>query len=310
MIDEATYGELDRYFHSQMSTEEKSAFASRMNANQDLRAEFQWLNTMLGGMKQQGRSVLKQTIAGAIAGVPFEQVEKYKPAMNKKSFFKKYWWVVTTAVVAIATAIAIYLYTTQRANMESHDENGDAFSEETMIDADAAGTLNADSCDDQALPAGIDSIFKSEGAGRVAVRETVDVRIGNHVYYDIDEENNITRAIAIAENDSINRSRWKKQPAYSGVEDEPYNKDKTRSMGVTTGYKPFPPYTYKLDDDLMLNAPYYSCKGFTWEGMGSDTVYMTTKDGIEYMLLRGQGVKELVPVTGRGEPVNYNPVRK
>jgi hypothetical protein len=96
---------------------------------------------------------------------------------------------------------------------------------------------------------------------------------------------------------------------WAGAEDDYRNKEKTKSMGVTTGYKPFPPYTYKLDDDLMLNAPYYTCKGFKWEGMGTDTVYMTTKDGVEYMLLRGRGVQELKPLV-RSEPVNYNPVRK
>ncbi len=312
MIDESTYSDLDRYFHSQMNTEEKSAFTSRMNANEELRAEFQWLNTMLGGMKQQGRSVMKSTIAGAIAGVAFDEVERYEPAVNKKSFFKKYWWALTSLIVAIAVAIAIYVYTTQHTSTEGHDENGDGFQQEAILSADSSGLENSiDSCNEQMLDPNLDSIFKSGGEGRVAVRETVAVRfVHDNTYLLGDETPHVGGSKHVIVEDSANRSKWKKPLVHSGVQDEGYNKDKSRSMGVTTGYKPFPPYTYKLDDDLMLNAPYYTCKGFTWEGMGSDTVYMTTKDGIQYMLLRGKGVKELIPVKGRGEPVNYNPVRK
>jgi hypothetical protein len=309
MIDEATYNELDRYFHSQMNAEEKSAFASRLSTNAELRTEFEWLNTMLGGMKQQGRSIMKSTIAGAIAGISSDEVEKYRPSMNRKSFFKKYWWVITSVVVAIGIAVAIYLYTTQSSNTESDSEHGNTFSQEAVIGAD--NDAGVDSCAESVLnPAG-DSLFKSESEGRIAVRETVDVHYKSGVYY---EQDNDTRIISqtrpVAENDTFHRSKWQNLTYGAGVEDDAYRKEKKKSMGVTTGYKPFPPYTYKLDDDLMLNAPYYSCKGFTWEGMGSDTVYMTTKDGITYMLLRGKGVKELVPVTGRGEEVNYNPVRK
>jgi hypothetical protein len=284
MIDEATYNDLDRYFHSDMNAEEKGVFESRMNASEDLRAEFVWLNIMLGSMKQQGRTVMKQSIASALASVPSGEVARYKPSVNGKSFLKKWWWAITGAVVAVGVAVAIYMYTSPTPHSESHDENHDVLPREVIPPTDS---VHADSLN-ESMELRSDSVKAAIG------KETA------YVYFDDGDENALNeKKVGVAP--VIGREDSMRVLAYSGTNSPTGSggvpRDKNKPMFVIPGYKTQPPYTYTLGEDLTLNAPWRTTKGFKFEEVG-DTVYMTDNDGLKYMLLRNQGVQMLEPMKG------------
>lgn len=276
MIDEATYDELDRYFHSVMNSEEKSAFESRMNASADLRAEYAWLNTMLGGMKQQGRSVVKQTVASTIAAVSSGDVAKYKPSLNGKFFSWKYLWVVASAILAVA--IAIYWYADRESRSEDHNEIRDVLPQEAISPPDSSnGAL----------------LFPVDTVKNTIATETA------YVYFDNYENTGNVKP----ESHAIFLTQSKDSTRLSGSKDENIqtsgDRRKSKKLtGVIPGYTRQPPFTYILEDEtLTLNSPWRSIKGFKFDDFG-DTVYMTNLDGEKYILLRNQGVNLLTPMKG------------
>ncbi len=281
MIDESTYNELDRYFHSAMNAEERSAFESRLNANAEMREEFQWLGIMLGGMKQQGRSVMKQTIASVIAGVPSGAVTKYKPSVNArpakpfgrgKSFLKKYWWVVAS-VAAVAIAVGVYLYATRHIVDEGHSEGSDAAPQEMM--SAPVDTACNDSLIEEMKPAESDTAYSVhiiDGQAEILIKG--------------EPSNALEKKV-----DSVKSPAWY---IANGGGGQPTQGGRKEPMATRINPRSQPPYTYSMDANLTLNANYTSTAGFSFRGSG-DTVYMTDNNGVEFMLLRNKGEQPLRP---------------
>lgn len=285
MIDEATYDELDRYFHSNMNADEKSAFESRVNSNAQLKEELLWLNTMLGSMKQQGRSVMKQTIANAISGVPSGEMAKYKPSVNGKSFLKKWWWAISSVIVASALAVAIYSYTAQDSHSEERDESHSVLPQEAIAPVDSSS---------------IDSVKESMQHPSDSVKAAITKETA---YVHFEDDVILVKTPKAGNSPGVTRLDSMKR-AYvvdaSLTETNGTQREKNKPMFVIPGYKPQPPYTYTLEVDLTLNAPWRSTKGFKFEELG-DTVYMTDTQGVKYMLLRNRGVQMLEPMKGAGK---------
>lgn len=283
MIDEVTYDELDRYFHAAMNADEKSAFESRMNSNAELRAEHAWLNTMLGGMKQQGRSVMKQTIASAIAGIPAGQVAKYKPSVNGKSFLKKWWWAITSVAVAVVVAVGVYKYVTRHVDPVNHEGND---SQEIIPATDSTA---ADSCIDVSAPgATSDSTSKS----MELIEGDVQILYGN---------DSIKIIEGVAKRPKVDTTKgyaWDVNLApLAGVTQVQLPQQGTRleNMKTSISRRTQPPYTYTLGQNLILNANYTTTAGFQFQGAG-DTIYMTDNAGLRFRLVPTTKEQPLVPI--------------
>jgi len=278
MIDEAIYEQLDRYFHSAMNEQEKSAFESKMKTDKELREELDWLNNMLGGMKSRGRSVMKQMIANAISGIPSGEVAKYRPSVNGKSFLKKYWVAITVAVVAVSVAIAVYAYMTRHVNPPHEGEDN-------AMDVVPVKDSSLDSCMDvmSARPsegANADSFtMKDETDSNQARTEDVIVKMSHVtkpvVYYGVD-------------------SPGKTQPTITGGYGWQGEQQQQVAM-KTTMIQGQPPYTYELTDKLILKSNYTTTAGFVFTGKG-DTFYMTDNSKQLFMLLKGRGELPLTPM--------------
>lgn len=279
MIDESTYSELDRYFHSAMNEAERSAFESKMNADKQLREEFDWLSNMLGGMKSQGRSVMKQTIASAIAGIPSGEVAKYKPSVNGKSFLKKWWWAITIVVSVLAAAVVVYSSAWIGEDGEYHffdHDNLPYYEEEHSLTKDYA----TDPCFDEGLPpTAVDSMKDSSDTkgGAATIDENADVLYEGQVkpVYVRDSAPNVDYFIL--------------------SEVLPQKGHRIENMPTQINKRSSPPYTYELTDRLKLNANYTTTAGFVFNGSG-DTVYMTDNSSQTFMLLKGKGEQPLTPM--------------
>ncbi len=276
MIDEATYDQLDRYFHSAMNEQERSAFESKMNANEELRAEHDWLKGMLGGMKSQGRGVMKQTIAAAISGIPTGEVVKYKPSVNGKSFLKKWWVAITATVAVLVVAFAVYKYVTRHIDPPRYDTEGQSMDVIPLADSESV-----DSCADSLIKAISGPAVDGQRIDSTkACSENVVVNMsGNqamHQYYDINDRDSVA-PITIT----------------GGVT---YGWDNQKQVAMkTTIIQGPPPYTYELTDKLILKSNYTTTAGFVFTGKG-DTFYMIDNSQQRFMLLKGKGELPLTPL--------------
>lgn len=279
MIDEATYDQLDRYFHSAMSEQEGRAFEAKMNADEKLRAEFDWLNNMLGGMKFQGRSVMKQTIATATSGIPSGEMVKYKPSINGKSFLRKWWVAITVTFAVIIVAVAVYKYVTRHIDPTGYDTEGHSMDViplkdsalDSCMDALAMppmGGSSTDSTDAQSYNDSPDSLSENV---------IVKVKGVKHpeIYYDVDT---VGKHAPI----TVNGYTWQA------------GQNQQAPMRTTIIQGP-PPYTYELTDKLILKSNYNTTAGFVFTGKG-DTFYMTDNSQQHFMLLKGKGELPLTPL--------------
>jgi|GEM_PF-6285500 hypothetical protein len=276
MIDESTYNELDRYFHSAMSAHEKSAFESRMNASEELRTEFAWLGVMLGGMKQQGRSIMKQTIANAIAGVPAGAVAKYNPSVNGKSFLKKYKWIFIT-LVATAIGLGVYLYVNRHVEHEGDHSDSEGWSSQELINE--ASPSIADSVKKSAPPSRTDTAHVQRESGED------DTEYNNVAIHDEGYPVMVTKKDSFIQLTNVD----------GGQDKVNLGGQRTEPMKTRINKRTQPPYSYMMDANLTLNANYTSTAGFTFSGSG-DTVIMTDNNGLRFRLLRNKGEQPLVPM--------------
>lgn len=275
MIDEATYDQLDRYFHSAMNEAERNAFESKMNADKQLREEFAWLNNMLGGMKSQGRSVMKQTIAAAIAGIPSGEVAKYRPSVNGKSFLKRWWVAIAVTVIVLVVAIAAYKYITRHIDPAGYDTEG-----QSMDVNPTQGSENVDSCADSLVtamsgPPADAQLADSTKAFSEHVIVNMNGKEAMEVYYDVNDRDSITPIV-------ITGGGY----AWTNQQQVPMK---------TTIIQGPPPYTYELTDKLILKSNYTTTAGFVFTGKG-DTFYMTDNSQQHFMLLKGKGELPLTPL--------------
>jgi hypothetical protein len=264
MIDEATYDQLDRYFHSGMNEQERSAFELKMDSDKALREEYDWIHNMLGGMKSQGRSVMKQTIATALSGISAAEVVKYSPSVNGKSFLKKYWVAITVAVVAVGVAISIYAYVNQHKDpVQEGDVN--------PLEVPASDSSPGSSLQSVALPEG--GGFNVDTSAPMPYSES-----GKKTKYPPTQHDDTVKEIVT-------------KPQISRV-----NGESQVAMNAQI-VKSSPPYSYILTDRLILKSNYASTAGFVFTGKG-DTFYMIDNLQQHFMLLKGKGEQPLVPLRG------------
>lgn len=291
MVDETTYNELDRYFTGRMQGEERVAFESRLSADANLKTELDWIVNATTAMKNSGRAVMKQHIAAAIAGVPVKDLQKYSPSKNAKPFWKKWWAVIVAVAVAVAVSGAVvYANVWVDEGGEYHffdaplENNYHPQEEEHSV---VKEHLQNDSCSDTM------SLPETE-TDSVKTNEASNLRENTEVYYELDGDR-LTEIPKVGR-DSAHRIVWT-----NGYDVAPVTisggagGERKKPMGVIVGIQKNPPYTYILEEDLTLNSPYTSTAGFTFKESG-DTVYMTDKEGVKYMLLRNRGVQPLVPL--------------
>ncbi|MDQ3110771.1 MAG: hypothetical protein M3R17_12830 [Bacteroidota bacterium] len=107
-INEETYGLFDRYLTGNLSGEEKVMFEKELSLDDSLRDEFQWVNLAASEIRMNGRSILKKQLAEIGTAIPTSAFEKYSPSI-RKSFFKKWWWIIAIVAVAIGLAFGWFI---------------------------------------------------------------------------------------------------------------------------------------------------------------------------------------------------------
>lgn len=282
MIDEATYGELDRYYHAKMNTEEKSAFESRLASSEELRSELAWLNIMFSGMKEQGRLVMKQTISNALADVPKEVIARYKPSLNRKSFLKKWWWLIIGLVATTAIGIALYKYVNSHIDPLHHEEGG----YRNVIDT--SDCHPTDSSNIQTAVTNTDS--------SVVPKEKIAEEA--QIAYGLKRMDSIKKMAPKPKNaDTGFRLVFSVDKSENDFKDvfEPQYRTRLENMRTFINKRSQPPYTYTLEENLTLNANYPSTAGFRFEGVG-DTIYMTDNAGLKFRLIHTSTEQPLLPI--------------
>ncbi|HTF06053.1 MAG TPA: hypothetical protein VK826_18615 [Bacteroidia bacterium] len=279
MIDEATYSELDRYFHSRMNADERSAFEIQMNASEELRAELSWLLSMQKSMSTQGKAVMKQVVAGAISGIPDKTVAKYKPSINGKSFLQKWWWVIAAGTVILAAAawFAVKHYATQQEHCLDCTEQGGLVAPDTSANIDSliAGMTAIDSaCLD-------DSAWSEKTVGPAGNKEVVLVNLTGDFDNKRLPESEIAKKTPIVIVDSVARF----VNAYGWETKRPDSVNKERPTDILCRPDPYasPAYTYD-GRQLTLFGPYSTAKGLTFSAQGDSLIMRDSQPG--YFVLK------------------------
>lgn len=278
MIEESAYDELDRYVNGKMRGEELDGYTQKLDSDNALRSEVEWIKSTMIAMSSSGRSVMKQHIATSMSG----EIEQYTPAKNKKSFWRKWWWACVLFVVGAAVAVVVVKYLPQgEGEGDNHGKDEIPLgggTEGAVLMSDSA--FVADSC------AKVDSIMlHMENDG--TVKDTVIVGFGLYgeaeqpdIYYDIDSVGKVVPML-IANTYNVGRVAWG-----SGSGND-------IAMPVTLNIRKSPPFTYVLDSVLTLNSDYMCTKKMRFRGSG-DTVIMTDSVNNTYVLLRNRGKLPLV----------------
>lgn len=292
MVDESTYNELDRYFTRSMQGDERVAFESRLAADANLKTELDWIVNATRAMKDNGRSVMKQHIATMLSGIPAREVQKYTPAKNPVSFWKKWWWAVTSGVVLIATVAFIYANVWQGEGGEYHlfdnPQEHEQYEQEHSITKDfLPDTTQRDSLQKEMQPT--EDSTNPDQAGKNINMEAI-------VHYGA-QGGKSKQPQVVTEIDS---AKIPLTYAWGGADSSRIglNAEGTRdeAMSISINQLQKAPFTYRLDNkNLLLNVDYYTTAGYEFNGSG-DTVYMTNLRGETFMLLRNRGELPLVPI--------------
>lgn len=138
-INEETYRLFDRNLAGELSAAERADFEKMLLADEQLRNEFDWLNLAVSEIRMNGKSILKKQLAEIGAGIPASAFEKYLPSIKSKSFFKKWWWVITL-VVAIGL-VTTWFVLNQHSSPEHEGRSEEARKDAGIESKDVQGTI-------------------------------------------------------------------------------------------------------------------------------------------------------------------------
>lgn len=291
MVDETTYNELDRYFTGRMQGDERMAFGQRLHSDASLKTELDWIVNVTAAMKNSGRTVMKQHIAAAIAGVPANAVQKYKPAKNAASLWKKWWvWAVAVAV-AVSVAVAAYAYMIRHSETMHEGDIMNELSPEHALTSDSA--VPDSYLEEMRMPVPTDSALSKDSSKAIEGEVRVRYDIGDEMLRPvrIQEQNRPANNAERKVDSAVPVYGWQAPVVVSGG----VQQGKEISMSTSIVPRKQPPYTYVLDQKLTLNANYTTTAGFRFRGYG-DTVYMTDNNQQTFQLLRNKGEQPLVPL--------------